>query len=269
MNVTDLQQYIQNPDLLSEQTLPELKLLLEQYPCFQVLKMLYLLNLWKLKSSDFKDELEHLAIGITDRKVLYVLLKGNPVYFEITESSTSSAQSSFDLIDAFLASSGDDSHETDTDLVIESTASADYLNWIDNRKQNEISPAENEVVTEEIVSKPVEDEVKLKHQNLIDSFLESDTASHHLSLTEDAASEETFVPEEEEEPNSEESEDFALKQLDDSYFTETLARIYVKQKRYDKALQIIKNLNLKYPEKNIYFADQIRFLEKLIINTKK
>ena len=38
---------------------------------------------------------------------------------------------------------------------------------------------------------------------------------------------------------------------------------------YEKALQIIQNLNLKYPEKNIYFADQIRFLEKLIINTKK
>ena len=67
----------------------------------------------------------------------------------------------------------------------------------------------------------------------------------------------------------EEEEDVSLKQLDDSYFTETLARIYVKQKRYDKALQIIKNLSLKYPEKNIYFADQIRFLEKLIINTKK
>ena len=33
--------------------------------------------------------------------------------------------------------------------------------------------------------------------------------------------------------------------------------------------EIIKNLNLKYPEKNVYFADQIRFLEKLIINTKK
>ena len=66
----------------------------------------------------------------------------------------------------------------------------------------------------------------------------------------------------------EEEEDVSLKQLDDSYFTETLARIYVKQKRYDKALQIIKNLSLKYPEKNIYFADQIRFLEKLIINIK-
>lgn len=63
--------------------------------------------------------------------------------------------------------------------------------------------------------------------------------------------------------------EIAVKPLDKSYFTETLARIYVKQKRYDKALQIIKNLSLKYPEKNVYFADQMRFLEKLIINTKK
>ena len=269
MNVTDLHQYMQNPDLLSDHTLPELKGLLEQYPCFQVLKMLYLLNLWKLKSSDFKEELERLAVGITDRKVLYVLLKGNPVYFEIKESLTSTPQSSFALIDAFLASSGENVEETNTDLVLESTASADYLNWVDNSQEKEISLEENKVATEEVVSEPVEDEVKLKHQDLIDSFLESDVTPHRLSLTEDVVSEELPVQEEDEDLNSEGSEEFALKQLDDSYFTETLARIYVKQKRYDKALQIIKNLNLKYPEKNIYFADQIRFLEKLIINTKK
>jgi tetratricopeptide (TPR) repeat protein len=53
----------------------------------------------------------------------------------------------------------------------------------------------------------------------------------------------------------------------ESSFTETLARIYIKQKRYDRALEIIKSLYLKYPEKNSYFADQIRFLEKLIANT--
>ncbi len=55
---------------------------------------------------------------------------------------------------------------------------------------------------------------------------------------------------------------------DDGFFTETLARIYIKQQRYEKALEIIRKLSLKYPKKNTYFADQIRFLEKLIINTK-
>ena len=58
------------------------------------------------------------------------------------------------------------------------------------------------------------------------------------------------------------------KESEESYFTETLARIYIKQGRYSKALEIIKRLNLNYPKKNAYFADQIRFLEKLIINNK-
>ena len=52
--------------------------------------------------------------------------------------------------------------------------------------------------------------------------------------------------------------------LDDTYFTETLARIYLKQHRYDKALEIIRSLYLNFPNKSIYFADQIRYLEKLI-----
>jgi hypothetical protein len=30
-------------------------------------------------------------------------------------------------------------------------------------------------------------------------------------------------------------------ELDESYFTETLAKIYIKQRRYEKALEIIRN----------------------------
>jgi hypothetical protein len=48
-----------------------------------------------------------------------------------------------------------------------------------------------------------------------------------------------------------------------------LARIYIKQGRYSKALEIIRRLSLENPKKNAYFADQIRFLEKLIVNSNK
>jgi tetratricopeptide (TPR) repeat protein len=70
-------------------------------------------------------------------------------------------------------------------------------------------------------------------------------------------------------PADESYDEFDPDTIDDSFFTETLARIYLKQHRYDKALEIIRSLYLNFPNKSIYFADQIRYLEKLIrINQK-
>ena len=49
----------------------------------------------------------------------------------------------------------------------------------------------------------------------------------------------------------------------DSLMTVTLARIYLEQKNYEKALQSYKILSLKYPEKSSLFADQIKAIKKL------
>lgn len=51
---------------------------------------------------------------------------------------------------------------------------------------------------------------------------------------------------------------------DDSMLSESLARVYIKQRKYAKAHEIISHLNLNFPQKSIYFADQLRFLEKLM-----
>lgn len=50
--------------------------------------------------------------------------------------------------------------------------------------------------------------------------------------------------------------------------TESLARVMIKNGNYDKALEIITSLYLANPSKSAYFADQIRFLKKLILNRK-
>ena len=50
--------------------------------------------------------------------------------------------------------------------------------------------------------------------------------------------------------------------------TETLARIYLEQKNFKKALQSYKILSLKYPEKSSLFADQIKAIKKIQAKNK-
>ena len=47
------------------------------------------------------------------------------------------------------------------------------------------------------------------------------------------------------------------------YMTETLAKLYLNQKNYEKAIQSYKILILKFPEKNSYFADKIKKIKSL------
>jgi hypothetical protein len=49
----------------------------------------------------------------------------------------------------------------------------------------------------------------------------------------------------------------------DSVMTETLAKIYVAQKKYTRAIKAYRILSLKYPEKSVFFANQIRAIKKI------
>ena len=59
--------------------------------------------------------------------------------------------------------------------------------------------------------------------------------------------------------------DMSIKFLvsENELMTETLAKIYFNQKKYIKAIEAYKILSLKYPEKNAFFADQIKKIKKL------
>lgn len=95
----------------------------------------------------------------------------------------------------------------------------------------------------------IESVPQLKHHDLIDSFI---TANPHIKPVGEVSDVETVV--------------LDNTNVTDSIFTESLAKIYIKQGQYDKAIRIFEKLNLKYPEKSSYFADQIRFLKKIIEN---
>jgi hypothetical protein len=250
MDATELYQLMKDLSLLTKDTLPKLKQLTEDYPYFHTAKILYLKNLAVLNAVNFVSELERMAIYISDRKKLFTLIEGTRYGFKVQlKTEGRMPDDSFSLIDSFLFSHNlsEEVSSSDPSILFRPSVSSDYLYWMDSGETEENTDDGNSP--------------KLKNHELIESFLEKDrqrSPGKGLQLDD----ENTLN-------DMEEKKDESPPRDEDSYFTETLARIYIKQKRYEKALQIIKNLSLKYPKKNVYFADQIRFLERLIINIKK
>ena len=87
--------------------------------------------------------------------------------------------------------------------------------------------------------------------SLIDKFLKTGNTSLKSKITSGEAVENNLNPEEKSAVES------------DDLITETLAAIYLRQKKYEKAQKAYEKLSLKYPEKSIYFASQIKEIEKL------
>lgn len=245
-------EWIKHPEQLNRESLYELRMLLVRYPYFQTARLLYLKNLFLLHDIAFGDELRRASLYIADRRKLFSLTEGEHYTLknlekEVQPEEHSSGDRTLSIIDAFLASMPEEPMKKT--VVVPMDATFDYLTYLTGQSE---SPAAE-----------MQGSSKLNGQELIDHFLEK---SEEEPLIASVAAEgmKNISTEDEEESDMGREPDVE----DESYFTETLAKIYVKQQRYSKALEIIQRLNLKYPKKNAYFADQIRFLEKLIINTK-
>jgi len=247
----DIKELINHPELLDRETLYELRSMLALYPYFQTARLLMLQNLFLLHDPTFDEELRRAAVYITDRKVLFQMVEAAHYKIAPQEKAVEKkmgtkegdANRTISLIDNFLDSIPQDEEEkgkmhrrpTPADAAIDYVA---YL--MDCESENDSAP-----------------QPQMKGQSLIDNFIENEGGK--ITLNDDI----DYPPQTEEESPNEE------KTSDESYFTETLARIYIKQGRYEKALEIIKRLSANCPQKNLYFADQMRFLEKLIVNSKK
>ena len=227
--------YISHPELLDRNTLYELRLVVNRHPYFDAARLLMLKNLYLLHDVELGKELRKAALYLKSRWPLYELMAGYGTAIPREDVPEDIAvDRTMTLIDAFL----DTLPESSFLFEAEGAAAVDYVSAYlkDERRAAKDIP-------------------KLRGQSLIDDFLANGNERITLDLKGEA--EVAEAPETAE-------ENFA----EQSFFTETLANIYIKQGKYEKALEIIRRLCLEYPNKNRYFADQIRFLEKIIKYTK-
>lgn len=238
---------------MDRETLYDLRSLLALHPYYQTARLLMLQNLYLLHDSTFDEELRRAAVYVSDRKVLFQMieaahykLRANTKKDKVASvQSKSSGSRTAELIDTFLESLPEDDTETKPKgrRPTAAEAAVDYAAYL-------LESGMDDFLSEEPAP-------QMKGQSLIDDFINKEGGRIVLpELEGEAADYESGKPKQTAENSSE------------GVYTEMMAQIYVRQGRYSQALDIIKRLNLDNPKKNTYFADQIRFLEKLVANQR-
>lgn len=209
---------------------------------------------------------------------------------ELEHAIVNSSMASLDYF-SFLESESSIQVETKSENI-DLPEISDYTSLMltELKSEDEILTSDDILKTETVIITEVEEEVEtkteteaetdipqqkeeesvpaLKGQSIIDSFISKAQNKEDIRIKLDKTASDTNYDEDylDDDMDGNASE----KELDDDFFfTQTLANIYIKQKKYDRAYEIIKRLSLNYPEKNTYFADQLSFLEKLIKNSNK
>jgi hypothetical protein len=236
--------YIRRPDTIDDDAIIQLQTLTQEYPYFHVARILLLEALYKKHAPTYDETLRRTAILVPSREAVFRLteephythVEERKRYDEVADSSDSRTVS---LIDNFLENQTPNpsvSHPID--------AAQDYIGYLLQRESQQ--------------GQHRQEALPLNGGGVVEDFLENEPGRMILDNNDESEHEEGPISESKKPQNDEDNE----------ILTEIMAGIYIKQGKYENAVKIIRQLSLKYPKKNRYFADQIRFLEKLIINNK-
>ena len=287
MNVSNFTSLINNPNAVNEKQTLALEKIVAEFPYFQSARALRLKGLYNQDSFRYNYDLKTTAAYTTERSVLFDLITSDyflainkDAYLEnvekikaievvsievISENSASNVRSNA-LEESILTSikqsnSVDIATEIKNDfeitaqkleigkpLIFSKNEKHSFQEWLQLSKINPIDRTENDF--SEKTKQELEAE-KNKKLTLINKFIEENPKIPPLSK--DAIVKDFSVPIDE----------------DKSYLmTETLAKVYLEQKKYQKAIQAYEILILKYPEKSSFFANRILDIQILQQNNK-
>ena len=277
MNVTEYLSLINNPNAINDKQTMSLEKIVAEFPYFQSARALRLKGLYNQDSFRYNYDLKNTAAHTTDRSVLFdfiisdtftvihknlyeeKLAEINEIFVEATELIFKEEKIEFkinpleqsiltSIKEATTSELAEEKLEIGKPLVFDINEKYSFQEWLQLSK---IHPIEREGSAPIDIKSIAIDAEKQKKNELIDKFIE---ASPKIPpIKKDAETKFIFEP----------SED------DNSYLmTETLARVYLEQNKYQKAIQAYEILILKYPEKSSFFANRISDIKILQQNNK-
>ncbi len=223
----------------------ELKSIVEKFPYFQAARALYLKGLKNQDSFKYNNELKTTAAYTTDRTVLFNFITSDDfnsqkadIHQQISEKI--SKEKPTETTPKVNRSLEEKIVKVKEELSIgkpisfTSTESHSFGEWLRLSTKKPILRKDKKVVN-----------AVIKKEELINKFIENNPKIEPL-----AKDKNIIVP-------------ISKNKQDSSLMTETLAKVYLEQKKYENAIQAYRILSLKYPEKSGFFADQIKRVQIL------
>ncbi len=252
MTLTDFTYLLKEPCSISPEQTKEMEGIIQVYPYFQVAHLLRLKGLKKQHSFNYNKALKTTAARTTNRTVLFDFITADTLDIERKDLKHQKVLQETEIVDAEVIEQTAvavveklvvvkkpvlESLQIGEPLDFDKSEMHSFNEWL---QLTIFKPIERAAEPEGIV-----DTDKLKNFELIDQFIATkpkikpaDT-SHTIDISSHSALE------------------------NESLMTETLARVYLEQKKYKKAIKAFHILSLKYPEKSGFFADRIKAVKFL------
>ncbi|CAI8433989.1 MAG: Uncharacterised protein [Flavobacterium sp. SCGC AAA160-P02] len=236
MNIERYTNLIENSEVFREESISELKSIVRKYPFFQSARALYLKGLKQQGSFRYNNELKITASYTTDRSVLFDFItsksfeKQADIHQQISQKI--STQEVFDQKEETPINEKE--FILGTPIHFSKNETHSFQQWLQLSVQKPIRRKSLEVNTE-----------KSSNDFLIDRFIEKNPKISSANK------------------NVNTSIQIAKNKSNKSLMTETLAKVYLEQKKFSEAIKAYEILRLKYPEKSGFFADQIKRIKDL------
>lgn len=263
MNLSDLTYLLNKPETINEKQTIALENVVLQFPYFQAARALHLKGLYNQESFRYNYELKKTAAYTTDRTILFEFITSDN-FIAIQQEKIDEIQKSLLNIEvhhveevivlpeientiieeetikqASIEETSAEKLEIGKPLPFTSNEKHSFQEWLQLTK---ISP----IVRENEESTSLIDAEKQKKLDIIDKFIE---ANPKIAPVKENTKTPANISKSIEEPTH--------------LMTETLAKVYLEQKKYTKAIQAYEILILKYPEKSSFFADRINEIKNL------